>query len=118
MQAYDALVLSLPARNSTLRMRAWRALKDAGCGVLRDGLYVLPAGSAADSALARIESEIRANGGFAMRLEVRPKAEAQFGELRALFAAGDTEGLVAELAGHIMRLRADAAMDGSGTLDS
>ena len=44
MQSFDALVLSLPARNSTLRMRAWRALKEAGCGVLRDGLYVLPAG--------------------------------------------------------------------------
>lgn len=85
MEAFDALVLSLPARNSTLRMRAWRALKDAGCGVLRDGLYVLPAASAGDAALARIESEIRANGGFAMRLELRPKAEAQLAELRGLF---------------------------------
>jgi hypothetical protein len=85
MDAFDALVLSLPARNSTLRMRVWRALKEAGCGVLRDGLYVLPAGGAGDGALARIESEIRANGGFAMRLELRPKAESQLGELRGLF---------------------------------
>ncbi|MGQ0544112.1 MAG: chromate resistance protein ChrB domain-containing protein, partial [Betaproteobacteria bacterium] len=69
MQELEALVLSLPARNSTLRMRAWRALKEAGCGVLRDGLYVLPASAAAGAALARIESEIRAAGGFAMRLE-------------------------------------------------
>jgi hypothetical protein len=37
MQTFDALVLSLPTRDSTLRMRAWRALKEAGCGVLRDG---------------------------------------------------------------------------------
>ena len=79
MEPFDALVLSLPARNSTLRMRAWRALKDAGCGVLRDGLYVLPAGAAGDGALERVESEIRAAGGFAMRLELRPKAEAQLG---------------------------------------
>jgi DNA-binding GntR family transcriptional regulator len=39
-------------------------------------------------------------------------------ELRKLFAAGDTEGLVAELARHIMRLRAGTPADGAGTLDS
>ena len=38
----NALVLSLPTRNSTIRMRVWRALKETGCGVLRDGVYVLP----------------------------------------------------------------------------
>ena len=43
MTILDALILSLPTRNSTVRMRAWRALKDVGCGVLRDGVYVLPA---------------------------------------------------------------------------
>ena len=46
MQSFDALVLSLPTRNSTLRMRLWRALKEAGSGVLRDGVYVVPAGKA------------------------------------------------------------------------
>ena len=85
MQTFDALVLSLPARNSTLRMRVWRALKEAGCGVLRDGLYVLPASGAGNGALERIESDIRASGGFAMRLELRPKTEVQLGELRGLF---------------------------------
>ena len=39
---FDSLILSLPTRNSTMRMRVWRALKETGCGVLRDGLYVLP----------------------------------------------------------------------------
>ena len=43
--SFNALVLSLPTRNSTIRMRVWRALKETGCGVLRDGVYVLPAGS-------------------------------------------------------------------------
>ena len=63
MESFNTLVLSLPTRNSTLRMRLWRALKDSGCGVLRDGVYVLPA--AADPAgLARLESDIRAHGGF------------------------------------------------------
>ena len=30
---YIALVLSLPTRNATARVRAWRALKGLGCGV-------------------------------------------------------------------------------------
>src|SRR5262245_16914965 len=96
MQVFDALVLSLPARNSTLRMRAWRALKEAGCGVLRDGLYVLPAGGAADGALRRIESEIRASGGFAMTLELKPKTDAQFSEVRALFDRSAEHGALVE----------------------
>ena len=85
MQSFEALVLSLPARNSTLRMRAWRALKEAGCGVLRDGLYVLPAEAADGAALEKIESEIRADGGFAMRVELRPKTAEQLGQMRGLF---------------------------------
>lgn len=36
------LVLSLPGRAGTPRMRIWRALKSAGVGILRDGVYVLP----------------------------------------------------------------------------
>lgn len=35
-------IASLPTRNSAGRMRVWRALKALGCGVLRDGVYVLP----------------------------------------------------------------------------
>jgi hypothetical protein len=85
MQAFDALVLSLPARSSTLRMRVWRALKEAGCGVLRDGVYVLPAGAADGGALEQIESGIRSSGGFAMRLELKPRTSAQLGEIERLF---------------------------------
>jgi hypothetical protein len=36
------LVVSLPTRNSAGRMRVWRTLKALGCGVLRDGVYLLP----------------------------------------------------------------------------
>jgi hypothetical protein len=97
MQPFEALVLSLPARNSTLRMRAWRALKDAGCGALRDGLYVLPAGRGGD-ALQRIEADIASAGGFAMRLEVRPRTEAHSREIRALFDRSARHGaLVREI---------------------
>ena len=85
MTALDALILSLPARNSTARMRAWRALREAGCAVLRDGLYVVPAGSAASGALAAIEAEIRGSGGMAMRVELHLKTDEQRSRLPDLF---------------------------------
>ena len=85
MTAYQALVLSLPARNSTVRMRVWRALKDTGCGVLRDGVYLLPAQSPRAPALAEMESEIRAEGGFAMAIEVNLKNSAHAEQVHKLF---------------------------------
>ncbi len=88
MTNLDALILSLPARNSTARMRVWRSLKEAGCGVLRDGVYVVPAGSGAAAALGEIEKEIRSSGGTAMRVELRLKSEEQRSRLPALFDRG------------------------------
>lgn len=96
MQTFEALVLSLPARNSTLRMRAWRALKEAGCGVLRDGVYVLPAEAAGDGALDRIEAGIRAEGGFAMRLELRPKSAGQLAQMRGMFDRSAEHGALVQ----------------------
>jgi DNA-binding transcriptional regulator PaaX len=40
--AWLLLITNLPGQNQTLRMRVWRALKAAGAGLLRDGVYVLP----------------------------------------------------------------------------
>ena len=85
MTELNALVLSLPTRNSTIRMRVWRALKETGCGVLRDGVYVLPAGAAGGEVLAGMESEIRSSGGFAMTLELRLKTAEQSADVRKLF---------------------------------
>jgi hypothetical protein len=85
MQAFDALVLSLPTRNSTLRMRLWRALKDAGTGVLRDGVYVVPAGKAP---LAQLESDIKSNGGFAMTVQLTPRTPQQLSDIQRLFDRG------------------------------
>jgi hypothetical protein len=56
MQGLDTLILSLPTRDSTVRMRVWRALKESGCAMLRDGVYVLPTGSARAAVLAEMES--------------------------------------------------------------
>src|SRR5215813_12190609 len=82
---FDALVLSLPARHSTLRVRVWRTLKEAGCGVLRDGVYVLPNGSVGGSVLSRLESEINAAGGSAMVVELKPKGPEELKKVRELF---------------------------------
>ena len=85
MIAFNALVLSLPARNSTVRMRVWRALKDSGCGVLRDGVYLLPAGAAGSAVLAEMETEIRSAGGFAMTAELKLRTDEQAADVRRLF---------------------------------
>jgi hypothetical protein len=97
MTTLDALILSLPTRNSTMRMRVWRALKESGCAVLRDGVYVLPSGSARTAVLAQMESQIKSVGGFAMTAELRLGAEHRV-RLRKLFDRSKEYGtLVAEI---------------------
>ncbi len=96
MNSYQALVLSLPTRDSTVRMRVWRALKDTGCGVLRDGVYLLPAGSARAAALTEMEADIRAEGGFAMAVEMNLKADAHAEHVRKLFDRSAEYGQLVE----------------------
>jgi len=95
MTAFQALVLSLPTRNSTLRMRLWRALKDNGSAVLRDGVYVLPE-TAADGVLGKLEAEIRSHGGFAMTVGLEPRTTEQLRELRKLFDRGEDYAVLAQ----------------------
>jgi hypothetical protein len=71
-------------------MRVWRALKETGCGVLRDGVYVLPENAPGGAALPRIESEIRAAGGFAMTVGLDMKRNGQ--AVRRLFDRGAEYG--------------------------
>ena len=82
---FSALVLSLPTRNSTLRMRIWRALKEHGCGVLRDGVYLLPDGDAGRMVFGEMEAQIRSNGGYAMTLELKSNDPRQQADLAKLF---------------------------------
>jgi hypothetical protein len=97
MNSMNALLLSLPTRNSTLRMRVWRALKDTGCGVLRDGVYVLPAGAVGAPVLDQMQSEIAAAGGFAMTVEMKLKSQ-QLAQVRKLFdRSADYGALVNEV---------------------
>jgi hypothetical protein len=81
---FAALVLSLPAENKTARMRVWRALRALGCGVLRDGVYLLPQGAEA-SVFAGLEAQVKAAGGFAMSVELGLKSAAQLEPVRKLF---------------------------------
>src|SRR5258708_23045360 len=85
MTTLNALMLSLPTHNSTMRMRVWRALKETGCGVLRDGVYVLPQDAGGGGVLPKMESEIRSAGGFAMTVELKLKGPAQGDAVRKLF---------------------------------
>ena len=87
---------SLPTGNSTLRMRVWRALRNTGCGVLRDGVYLLPAETPQAAALAEAESEIKAAGGFAMTVEMNLKTSAQREYVHKLFDRSTEYGAVVE----------------------
>ncbi len=83
---WSMLVLSLPTRNSTARMRAWRALKALGAAVLRDGVYVLPGTEPLRAALDAVAADVRANGGTAQLLQVLPGSDdADDGNFAALF---------------------------------
>ena len=84
-RSFSALVLSLPSKNKTVRMRIWRALHGIGCAVLRDGVYLLPAGAAQASSFVELESDVKAAGGFAMTVELNLKTSSQFDWVRKLF---------------------------------
>jgi len=92
MTAFLALLTSLPTGNSTLRMRVWRALKSTGCGVLRDGVYVLPMQAPQAAALVEAESEVKAASGFAMTVELNLKTSAQLEHVRKLFDRSEEYG--------------------------
>jgi len=92
MNVFIALLTSLPTGNSTLRMRLWRALKSTGCGVLRDGVYVLPAVAPQTAALVEVGDAVRSAGGFAMTAELDFKKPAELDHVRSLFDRGKEYG--------------------------
>lgn len=96
MMSLGALILSLPTRNSTLRMRVWRALKECGCAVLRDGVHVVPAGSASAAVLGQLESDVRSVGGFALTAELRLTNDRDDAQVRNLFDRSARYGALVE----------------------
>lgn len=79
------LVTNLPGRNATLRMRVWRALKSAGAGLLRDGVYVLPASNDARRIFDEQSVEIKNAGGLVHVLSFDSDSARQNAALIALF---------------------------------
>lgn len=96
---FIALLMSLPTGNSTLRMRVWRALKDSGCGVLRDGVYVLPTGAPQAATLLEVGDTVGSVGGFAMTAELTFEGPAQLEHVRKLFDRGNEYGALVERIG-------------------
>jgi hypothetical protein len=104
------LIMSLPTRNATGRMRVWRALKQAGCGSLRDGVFLLPARSETRAFFDAQAAEIVAMGGEAQVLALDAVDSAQENAFRALFdRTADYAALKAEIEGLRGRLKRGAA---------
>lgn len=80
-----ALIISLSTRNATARMRVWRRLKALGCGVLRDGVYLLPQSDTARAALMREAHEVAGADGNANLVAIDATDEQQEMSWRALF---------------------------------
>ncbi|MDR3390762.1 MAG: chromate resistance protein [Sulfuriferula sp.] len=82
------LVATLPARNTTARMRLWRAAKALGAATLRDGVYLLPSLESTDEALLTLAADVRAADGSAEVLHIVAD-EVQDKAFRALFRRVD-----------------------------
>ncbi|MFN0186946.1 MAG: chromate resistance protein ChrB domain-containing protein [Aquabacterium sp.] len=102
---WTALFLTLPTQPNAVRLRVWRSLKTLGCGLLRDGVYLLPVARAA--LFDGLVAEVRSHGGQASLVELSARDEAQRAEMLALFNRSEgysswraeAQALVATLAG-------------------
>jgi len=83
-----ALFVSLPTRQSTGRMRVWRALRALGCATLRDGVYLLPESLEHAAALTQIADEVRAVQGTVDLYRLGGRDEVQQAGVVALFDRG------------------------------
>jgi hypothetical protein len=83
--AWLLLITNLPGKNHTLRMRIWRALKAAGAGLLRDGVYVLPRTAASLKIFEGQALEIRAVAGSAHILTFESESPEHQAALQAQF---------------------------------
>lgn len=86
MISWLILIISLPTENATVRMRAWRALKQSGAAVLRDGVYLMPDRAACKALLETVAADVREGGGSAHVLRVQGDEKDDFA---ARFDRGD-----------------------------
>lgn len=113
--AWLLLVISLPGRRGTARMRVWRALRGLGAAVLRDGVYLLPQTGTARSAFDEQARTIRAAGGEAHVLPLDQVTSGQGKTFRALFDRGAE---YTTLIGKLQKLRAALARQRSVPLNT
>jgi hypothetical protein len=96
---WSLLVLTLPTENATVRMRIYRALKAKGCGVLRDGVYLLPHSSANETVLRELAAAIVDSGGTSHLLCTPSIDASQEAEFKSLFdRSSDFDAFIRSLA--------------------
>lgn len=82
---WHLLITRLPGASGTRRMRVWRALKASGAGILRDGVYLLPAGPDTETVLRAQAREVEDAGGSAHLITFACRDEAEQRRYRRLF---------------------------------
>jgi len=109
MNNWILLIISLPTENSTLRQRAWRALKASGAAVLRDGVYLMPDKGNCKTTLEGLAADVIDGGGTALVMQVEEPLGADF---IGLFNRGDDYGpLLADIANARAGLSAETIQD-------
>jgi len=114
------LITNLPGRNQTLRMRIWRALKAAGAGLMRDGVYVLPNSAAARRVLEEQGEDIKTGGGQAQIVSFNAETTEQNAALTGMFDRtaeyGEVTERLADLKGELPKLREPEARQKLATI--
>lgn len=109
MNNWLSLIISLPTENSTLRQRAWRALKASGAAVLRDGVYLMPDKGACKATLEGLAADVKQGDGTALVMRVEEPAGADF---IGLFNRSEEYGpLLADIANTRAGLDAETIQD-------
>jgi len=90
------LIVSLPTHNSAGRMRVWRSLKGLGCGVLRDGVYLLPYQKEFRQTLQIQAKDVIAGGGNAHILALNSENQNQQQVFEKLFDRSDNYAKLVE----------------------
>ena len=79
------LINSLPGPSGTPRMRVWRALKARGAGILRDGVYLLPATRESKNILREQAAQVQEAGGSAYVIDFESDEREQSEHFQTLF---------------------------------
>lgn len=99
---WHVLVASLPTTSRAARMRLWRRARALGCGVLRDGVYLLPGSEAARIDFQGMADAVSGAGGVAHVLDLTARHANQEADFQRMF---DRTGECLTLMADIVRLR-------------